>query len=304
MTRAVHELEQGDQVTIDNVHLDLLLRDESNKNRTVRASTNTTTVSVVMPAFNAAPYIAAAIRSVLEQTYKELELIVVDDCSTDQTAELIAEHFGSDERLRLIRLPANHGAPAAPRNIGVRAARGAWVAFIDSDDIWHPRKLECQMQVFRESEALFCSTQMIDFVDESALRFEQPPACPTVERISFYKQLVKSRTPTSSVVIDRGLMLRHPFNEDLRYKAREDLDCWLHCHEEIGASVKIRHPLIGYRIGAGQISGRKIQMMRRHYHVLRRYRLRSGNGLGVGAALFTFSHFFLALYYRALKKSL
>jgi teichuronic acid biosynthesis glycosyltransferase TuaG len=260
-------------------------------------------VSVVMPAYNATRYIESSIRSVLEQTYADLELIVVDDCSTDGTADLVQRLFGADPRLQVIRLPVNRGAPAGPRNVGVRAARGAWVAFLDADDIWHPQKLACQMQALAQTGAKFCSTQMLDFEDDGSLQFERPGTL-QLERIGFLKQLVKFRTPTSSVVVDRGLLGRYPFNEDLRFKAREDVDCWLHCHEELGESVKVRHPLLGYRIVAGQISGRKWQMVRRHYHVLRCYRFRSGRSLGPGAVLFTLSHFCFALYQRALKKAL
>jgi teichuronic acid biosynthesis glycosyltransferase TuaG len=144
---------------------------------------------------------------------------------------------------------------------------------------------------------------MVDFTEQAPPVFT-PPGQPGIERIAFLKQLIKFRTPTSSVVANRELLLRHPFNEDLSFKAREDLDCWLHCHEEIGASIKLKHPLMGYRIVAGQISGGKWTMMRRHFHVLRAYRFKSGRSLGPGALLFTFSHFLFAVYYRLLKKSL
>lgn len=260
-------------------------------------------VSVVMPAYNAQNYIAATLKSVMEQTFPDFELIVVDDCSTDATAETVQQACREDARIKLINLPKNRGAPAGPRNVGIQAAKGEWIAFIDADDIWHPRKLAYQMQALASSGATFCSTQMLDFEDEKKLDFTDPVDF-QVERIGFLKQLVKFRTPTSSVVVKKDLVSLHPFNEDMRFKAREDLDCWLHCHEEIGESIKIKHPLVGYRIIPGQISGKKWQMIRRHCHVLRQYRFRSGRTLGAGAYLFTFSHFSFALYYRLLKKGL
>jgi teichuronic acid biosynthesis glycosyltransferase TuaG len=256
-----------------------------------------------MPAFNASGFIETTIDSVLQQTHSALELIIVDDCSTDRTVEIARSKAAADRRVRLILLDRNRGAPAAPRNIGVRAARAEWIAFIDADDIWHPSKLACQLAVLESTGSKFCSTQMFDFSDEKQVEFE-PLGSPRIERVGFVKQLVRYRTPTSSVVAEAGLLRRHPFNEDLSYKAREDVDCWLHCHEEIGTSVKIKHPLVGYRIVPGQISGKKWQMMRRHHHVLREYRFASGRGLGPGALLFTISHFLLALYYRVLKRTL
>jgi glycosyltransferase involved in cell wall biosynthesis len=99
-------------------------------------------VSVVIPAYNRAATIAAAIESVLRQTYSDFELVVVDDGSTDGT--LAAAEAVRDPRVRLVAAPRNLGAAGA-RNLGVEEARGAWVAFQDSDDEWLPRKLEKQM---------------------------------------------------------------------------------------------------------------------------------------------------------------
>lgn len=260
-------------------------------------------VSVIIPAYNAQKYIAATLDSVVAQSFRDFEVLVIDDCSTDSTAERVQAYCAQDSRVRLITLPQNRGAPAGPRNIGVREAHGEWVAFLDADDIWHPGKLECQVSALQATGAQFCSTRMVDFQDERELRLA-PVSRPAIERIGFLKQLIKFRTPTSSVVVRRELITRHPFNEAMSFKAREDLDCWLHCHEELRWSIKLAHPMVGYRIIPGQISGRKWTMLKRHYHVLRQYRFRSGAALGVGAAVFTASHFLFALYYRLLKRGL
>ena len=260
-------------------------------------------VSIVVPAYNAQRYIGATLDSVLAQTFGDFEVIVVDDCSSDATTEVVEKVAAADARVRLVRLTKNRGAPAGPRNVAIGQSRGTWIAFLDADDIWHPRKLEYQMAALARTGARFCSSQMFDFTDESQLEFTDVDE-PKVERISFFKQLVKFRTPTSSVVVHRSVITRHPFNESMSFKAREDLDCWLHCHEEIGSSIKIRHPLLGYRIIPGQISGRKSVMMKRHLHVLQQYRFATGRSLGPGAFLFTASHFLFALYYRVLKKGL
>jgi glycosyltransferase involved in cell wall biosynthesis len=105
-------------------------------------------VSVVIPCFNASRYIAAAIRSVLAQRWDELEIIVVDDGSTDGSADLVAASF---PEVRLIR-QANQGVATA-RNVGVAAARGAWIAFLDADDIWLPGKLAAQADALRGDAA-------------------------------------------------------------------------------------------------------------------------------------------------------
>ena len=260
-------------------------------------------LSIVMPAYNAAPHIAAAIGSVQAQTFGDFELIVVDDCSTDATASVVQDIAAVDPRVRCVRLPANMGAPAGPRNEGVRQARAPWVAFIDADDLWHPGKLAAQWQVIEDTGAQFCSTRMVNFSSPALPAFPTTPA-PGVEWVTFFDQLVKYRTPMSSVMVRKTLLETFPFNESPAYKAREDLDCWLHIHEVIGRSVKLKAVLVGYRIDPGQISGRKWVMVQRHFHVLRRYVFRSGRRLGWGAVPFTVTHFVMSPFYRLFRKGL
>lgn len=254
-------------------------------------------ITIVMPAYNAEKFIAATLQSAIDQSYGNFELLVLDDRSTDRTPDIADEFAGRDSRIRVIRLPSNFGAPAGPRNIGVQQARGEWVAFLDADDIWHSDKLRCQLETLAKTGARFCSTRMIDFRDEADLHFE-PAGEFAVRRISFLSQLMSYQTPMSTVIVDTAVVRAIPFNEDLSYKAREDLDCWLHCHELLGHSVKIEHPMMGYRISPQQISGKKWQMVKRHFHVLRNYRFRDGRQLGLGAIPFTFSHFTIAFLSR------
>ena len=105
-------------------------------------------VTVIIPTYNRAHLLGRSIKSVLGQTYRDIELIVVDDCSTDNTEEVIRSF--SDERLRSIRLNKNSGSPAVPTNKGIEAARGEYIAIQDSDDEWLPGKLEKQMNVFKK----------------------------------------------------------------------------------------------------------------------------------------------------------
>lgn len=261
-------------------------------------------VSVVIPAYRAAEYIESTVRSVLAQSHGSLEVLVVDDQSPDATAEIVDAIGREDPRARCIRLEKNYGGPAGPRNVGVRAAKGRWIAFLDADDIWHPRKLETQLEALARTGRRFCSSKMMDFVDEKDLTFTPPDGYATRD-ITFLNILIKSRIPASSVLVDAELVRRHPFNEEHDYKAREDMDCWLRCHEEAGPSIKILHPLIGYRVSPNQISRSKVLMLKRQYHILRNYRLRSGRKLGPVAGLFfTGTHIVLSAYYRLVLKEL
>lgn len=101
-------------------------------------------VSIIMPSYNTANYIAASIQSVLDQTYQNWELLLVDDCSTDDTDAVVAP-FLSDARIRYLKNEQNSGA-AISRNRALREAKGRWIAFLDSDDLWYPTKLEAQLK--------------------------------------------------------------------------------------------------------------------------------------------------------------
>ena len=101
-------------------------------------------VSIVMPSYNTDGYIKESIESVLYQSYPYWELIIVDDCSTDNTDEIIKPYL-TDDRIRYLKNEKNSGA-AVSRNYALREAKGKWVAFLDSDDLWHPEKLEKQIE--------------------------------------------------------------------------------------------------------------------------------------------------------------
>ena len=113
-------------------------------------------VSIIMPTYNSATYIEAAIGSVLEQDYTNWELLIVDDCSTDNTKQVI-EPFLSDERIHYFKSKERAGA-AVCRNHALRKAKGRWIAFLDSDDIWEPEKLETQIKFMEENGYAFSYT--------------------------------------------------------------------------------------------------------------------------------------------------
>ncbi len=260
-------------------------------------------VSVIIPAFNAAEYLERTVQSVLDQSFQDWELVLVDDASTDATRELMARLEAQDARIRPVFLEQNCGMPARPRNMGIAHAGGEWIAFLDADDIWHPRKLELQLRALKDTGAEFCSTQMQDFSLEQDIQFADIGPF-RLETVTFQRQLRRYRTPTSSVIVRRSWLLRYPFNEDPRYRAREDLDLWLRLHEHMGSSIKLACPLMFYRQVPGQISGAKWQMLKRTLWVLQQYRLRGGAGLGWHSYRYTLLHLLYSVYFRILRKSL
>lgn len=115
-------------------------------------------VSIIMPSYNCGKYVEQTIHSVQAQTYQNWEIIFVDDCSKDDTVKRVSELQKQDSRIKLFQNPVNSGA-AVSRNIALREAKGRWIAFLDSDDLWEPTKLEKQVRFMEENDYAFTYTE-------------------------------------------------------------------------------------------------------------------------------------------------
>ena len=221
------------------------------------------TVSVVMPAYNAEPYIGQAIESVRSQTFGDWELIVVDDCSTDGTAGIARAAAAADPRVRVVRQPANGGVAAA-RNRGVAEARGAWVALLDSDDVWEPEKLELQTALARDSGApiVYCS---YDLMGRGGEDLGRPFTVPT--QTDFHAMLAESVIGCSTCLIDADLMKSHPFLSDVQH---EDYLLWMTLLREGNAARGCPEVLMHYRQIPGSRSNDKLRAARGRWDIYRR----------------------------------
>lgn len=123
-------------------------------------------VSIIMPSYNTGRFISKTIESVLAQSYSNWELIIVDDCSTDDTDEVVNQYL-SDTRIRYLKNAKNSGA-AVSRNRALREAKGKWIAFLDSDDLWMPKKLEKQILFMEKNGYHFSYTNYIE-IDEGSI---------------------------------------------------------------------------------------------------------------------------------------
>lgn len=110
-------------------------------------------VSIIMPCHNSELYITPAIQSVILQTFTDWELLIIDDCSTDNSVKIISEYAKEDSRIKLLQTDKSFGKPFYPRNLGIQNAIGRYIAFLDSDDIWLPTKLEHQLPLFENQNA-------------------------------------------------------------------------------------------------------------------------------------------------------
>lgn len=123
-------------------------------------------VSIIMPSYNCGRFVEETIRSVQAQTYKNWEIIFVDDCSSDDTMAKVMAIKEGDERIHVYQNPINSGA-AVSRNLALREAKGRWIAFLDSDDLWKPEKLEHQIKFMEENGYSFSCTER-DVIDENS----------------------------------------------------------------------------------------------------------------------------------------
>lgn len=218
------------------------------------------TISVVLPAFNAGAWIEAALESVLSQDWPALDVVVVDDGSSDGSAELVERRF---PQVRLLR-QRNSGVAAA-RNAGVRAARGRWVAFIDADDYWLPEKLRTQMTLLSASPGarLSCTPWFVWTSDEPHPPADWldvgPPADLPASGFGpsgwIYPELLLSCSVwTSTVLAERSLLVElQGFDHDFR--VGEDYDLWLRA-SRITPVLRADRPLALYRQHPGSLTRR------------------------------------------------
>lgn len=225
-------------------------------------------VSVIIGAYNCEKFIEGTVQSVIDQTFKDWELIVVDDCSTDSTREKVKAI--NDDRIKIIRLDDNSGRPAVPRNIGIKNARGEYISFLDHDDIWLPEKLEKQVRFMEANPEVFllyskCFVQKDDKITEIA------PLHPKSGYIFKDLYLAYNLLPCSTVMMrNRKDSMAYFFNEDRELMAIEDYDLWLSIAYREKISF-IDEPLAIYRLHSKNTSYGFFPFFKRVRIVIKKY---------------------------------
>jgi len=176
-------------------------------------------VSVITPAYNAEKFIASAIESVINQTYSHWEMIVTDDGSEDQTVDIIARYAEQDSRIRLIQMERNSG-PARARNAAIRQSKGRYIAFLDSDDLWSPEKLQEQLKFMQQNNISFCFTdyKRISGTDSRYINTIRMP-----ETITYKQYLKNTIIGTSTTILDKAIT--GPVEMPLIYSS-QDMALW------------------------------------------------------------------------------
>lgn len=219
-------------------------------------------ISIIMAAYNTEKTIEQAINSVLSQTYTNFELLVVNDCSTDRTAELVKSIAAKDSRVRLISNVKNSGV-SYTRKHGLEEAKGSWIAILDSDDAWAPKKLEKQIDLQRRTNAdlLFTGSAFMDSDGQPIDWYLHAPAEVT------YRQLLRQNVlSNSSALVRKELYAKHYAIGDGMH---EDFAIWLSILKEGKKAYGVDERLLIYRIAKSSKSGNKFKAAKMNWNTYR-----------------------------------
>lgn len=225
-------------------------------------------VSIIMPTFNSEKYIEDAIASVTAQTYTDWELLIVDDASLDRTVEVAKRYADSDKRISVFRLNIN-GGPAQARNVGLQHASGEFVAFLDSDDLWMPEKLEKQLDYIdsiktTDEKCLFCCTayELINENGTSRNVVVRPP-----EIIGYWKALFLGN-PIGNLT---ALYNRKKIG-DIQVpliRKRNDFALWLIILRQSYKCYGMQDVLAKHRVRKGSVSANKLALIKYQWELYR-----------------------------------
>ncbi len=203
-------------------------------------------VSIIIPTYNSNLFIKRTILSVQNQTFADWELLIIDDCSTDNTVELVNEFVKKDTRIKLFKTAENSGGPAHPKNIGFENSDGEFIAYLDHDDEWLPSKLEKQLEIFKNSKK-----ENLGLVSCGAFLINESGKCfsifkPIQKENLFPEILLSNPIYSNSGVLIKREVIETVGNRDEKMKYSEDWDMWIRISKSPYCIQYISEPLFNY----------------------------------------------------------
>lgn len=220
-------------------------------------------ISIIMPAYNAEKYITEAISSVLAQTYPDWELLIIDDASTDRTAEIARNFSQKDLRIHYYHNNTNLGVSQS-RMRGVGLSAGIWIAFLDSDDIWRADKLEKQSSLCVKNPSAALVYTASAFMDDSGNYYAY--IMRAKPKVSYNELLYGNILSCSSIMVKKTLIQKYPMKDD---SIHEDYATWLQILREIPYAYGIDEPLLVYRLTDSSKSSNRIKSGKMVYKTYR-----------------------------------
>ena len=219
-------------------------------------------VSIIMPTYNCAKYISRTIDSVLNQTYKNWEMIIVDDCSKDNTKGLVEEYQKNDCRIQYYCLETNSGAAVA-RTKAMELAKGDYMAFLDSDDVWLPEKLEKQIGFMKDNNYFFSCTSY-EQIDEQDMPLGRHVKA--IKKTSYNRLLLDCPVGNSTVMYDVRKMGKFKVPN---IRKRNDDALWLQMLKVDPYIWGLNEVLVKYRVRTNSISSNKLNLIKYHWILYR-----------------------------------
>lgn len=218
-------------------------------------------VSIITPSYNSANFIVDTIEAILRQTYPYWELLITDDCSTDNSVEIIEKYTRKDPRIKLLRLEKNSGAGVC-RNKSIEAAKGRYIAFCDSDDVWMPQKLEKQL-AFMEKKGCALTYSSYILMDEDR---NEKGIMVCMRKIDFASMKRDDGIGCLTAMYDTEKVGKMYMSS---IRKRQDWGLWLEILAKCKVAYGIKEPLAYYRIRSGSISNNKFALVKHNINVYR-----------------------------------
>lgn len=221
-------------------------------------------VSIISPTYNDEDTIENTINSVLNQSYKNWEMIIVDDCSRDNTGYIVKQKAKEDERIKYIKLDKNSGASVA-RNVALKNAKGKYIAFLDCDDLWLEDKLKKQVNFMEENNCYFSYTDY-EFIDKNGNLLNKKRISP--KKISYFSMLLGDSIGCLTVMYnsEKVGLIQIPL-----LKKRNDYALWCKVLKKVKYGYKYNEVLAVYRKSDNSISsGSKFKLLKYHYELHRK----------------------------------
>lgn len=226
--------------------------------------TNDKLVSIIIPVYNASRFLEETINSIQEQTYSNWEAIFIDDCSSDNSYDIIKQYQKNDKRIKVIKNKINNGA-AISRNNGIDYAKGEYLCFLDADDKWHPEKLEKQINFMQELNCEFSFTGY-QFANEKCNPNGKIVSVPN--KIN-YKQALKNTTIwTSTVMFNMGKLTKDDIYMP-NIKRGQDTATWWKVLKKIEYAYGLNEVLSYYRRTNNSLSANKLTALKRTWNLYR-----------------------------------
>lgn len=219
-------------------------------------------VSIITPCYNASAFIEQTMLSVQAQTYTDWEMLIVDDCSKDNSAEIIRRYAEKEQRIKYLKTENSSGSPVRPRNIAIEKAQGRYIAFLDSDDVWLPNKLEEQLKLFDDKKVavVFSNYEKMNEDGERANRIIKAPS------ETNYQDLLKGNVIGNLTGIYDTEKVGKVYCQHIHH---EDYVLWLSILKQGYKAINTNSVTALYRVRDNSVSSNKLKVLSWQWYILR-----------------------------------